>query len=208
MDDARSSRARGCDIDGNPPDEGTAAGDRWPALFADLEAQFDASEQQASASDLTDRIRYEIGQLSLLDRLRGALGEEIQLGVRGSEVLRGVVHDVGPDWVLVGGVGDSARFGVVVAATAISWVDGLRGGIASNGPAWAAPDLRRLLRAYVQNRSATTLVTRDGHRWRGTVAGVYADHVELALHDPAERPDPGMRRAVPIEDVAVLVREV
>jgi hypothetical protein len=176
-------------------------------LFADLEAQFDASEQQASAFDLIDRIRYEIGQLSRLDRLRGVVGEEIQLGVCGSDPLRGVVRDVGPDWVLIGGGGDGAPFEVVVAGSAISWADALRGGVASGGPEWAAPDLRRLLRACVQSRCAVTLVTCDGHRWHGTVGGVYADHVELALHDPAERPEPGRRRALPIADLAVLIRE-
>jgi hypothetical protein len=214
----RGREQGGCDIDENTADGGTAddgtvhddtaGAERWPALFADLEAQFDASEQQASASDLIDRIRYEIGQLSLLDRLRGAVGDEIHLGVRGSDPLRGVVRDVGPDWVLLGGGGDGTRFEVVVAGSAISWADGLRGGLASSGPAWAAPDLRRLLRACVQSRCAVTLVTRDGHRWHGTVGGVYADHVELALHDPAQRPEPGRRRALPIADLAVLIREV
>jgi hypothetical protein len=182
------------------------SGGRWQALFADLDSQFDAEERREAEFELADRIRHELGRLSLVDRLRGSCDRVLRLGVRGCAPMTGVVADVGPDWVLVGdGVTD-----LVVATSAIVWVDGLGGpGEPASGIAWATPDLRRLIRGLAQERAAVVVALVDGPAYRGVFAGVFADHVELACDTSHERSGPdsvGRLRAFPLGALATIRR--
>src|SRR5690348_14990262 len=74
---------------------------RWEWLFGDLEAQLDADERAGFEAELTDLVRAERAAVTLRDRLRAHVGCDVALHLVTGDVVRGGVHDVGPDWVLL-----------------------------------------------------------------------------------------------------------
>ncbi len=143
---------------------------RWQQLFADLGAQFEQAQADAERSESGSRARAEVGGVLLVDRLRGAVGADVVLHVRGAGRVSGAVLDVGPDWVLLDGRGD-----VLVAARAITSVSGLgrRTGVpAGPGLVRARLDLRRALRALARDRATVKVLLDDA-----TVLGVTVDRV-------------------------------
>ncbi len=170
---------------------------RWQALFADLEAQLASARQAELEGEVADRSRREVAALRLADRLRAARGVPLTFGVPGLGSLPGRVAAVGADWLLVG----AAPADVLVPLAAVAWVGGLP---ADAAPGAAPAVMSRLglgyaLRGISRDRSAVTLVLRDGARLAGTIDRVGADFLDLAEHPPDEP-----RR----HDVVVAVRTV
>ncbi len=155
---------------------------RWERLFADLDAQLAAELAAASEAELTERIRHETGQHSLVDRLRAAQGDEVAVGLVPARTLRGQVRDAGPDWLLLADLSQAGE--TLVALAAVLWVEGLPRQLLPpvSGRVWAGLDLRLALRGLARERSAVLLHLRDGVPLTGTVDRVYADHVDVALH--------------------------
>jgi plasmid stabilization system protein ParE len=168
---------------------------RWQQLFADLDAQFEQAETVAERSESGSRARAEVGELLLVDRLRGAVDSHVVVHVRGAGRCAGVVVDVGPDWLLLlDGRGD-----VLVATRAVSSVGGLgrrTGAAPARGAVRARLDLRRALRALARDRATVQVLLDDGAVLVGTVDRVGADFLELAEH-PADAP----RRAEAVQGV-------
>src|SRR4051812_1419400 len=99
---------------------------RWQALFADLGGQIEAGGSRGVGLELDDRIRHEMGQVVLADRLRGARSRVVRIGFTGRDRLVGLVGDVGPDWVLLCGEGTGyAPQEYVIPISAFAWVEGL-----------------------------------------------------------------------------------
>jgi len=91
---------------------------RWDGLFADLEAQAAALDLAERSAEIDERVRIEIGQLRLLDRLRPAPGTTLRIRAVGDVTVVGALRRVGPDWLLVDeGAGREA---VVVLAALVS----------------------------------------------------------------------------------------
>ena len=173
---------------------------RWQQLFGDLQAQFEEEASAAERAESGSRARAEIGALALVDRLRGSVGAQVSVAVRGAGQLRGVVADVGADWLLLS---DELGRDVLVAAVAVRSVTGLgrRTGIPEEpGSVRARLDLRRALRGLARDRAAVQIVLDDGSVLVGTVDRVGADYVELAEH-PADAP----RRAEAVHAVRAVV---
>src|SRR3954451_2379345 len=74
---------------------------RWQRLFDDLEAQIEAADAAELEAEVADRIRSEVGRLRMVDRLRGSLGEEIDVHLPSGVRERGVLTRVGADWLLL-----------------------------------------------------------------------------------------------------------
>jgi len=184
-----------------------SSGDRWGELFGDLEGEFEAELARDTDVEIADRVRYELGQVSLLERFRASGGSVVQLGVRGQPALGGRLADVGADWV---SVTDTAGL-VMIAVRGIVWVEGLRQvGAAVAAPTWAVADLRRSLRDLAQARGEVRLGLDDGSAVHGTLSGVFADHVDVACHPPGRPPRTRAvtaRRSVPLSAV-VTVRQL
>jgi hypothetical protein len=180
---------------------------RWQQLFDDLQSQFDAQEAAAEQAESASRARVEVGAVRLADRLAGALGFPVVLGVRGAGQVAGVLAGVGPDWVLLEGAQEREH---LVALAAVRTVAGLGRRTAAPEPAGAVRarlDLRRALRGLARDRSAVQLVSDDGGALTGTLDRVGADYVELAVHpsdEPRRRESVQEVRAVVIGAVAVV----
>ena len=137
-----------------------------------------------------------------MDRIRASLGAQIRIGLPGRGVLTGTANDVGPDWILL--VDQAGE--LVVALTAVLWVEGLRAaGRLESGPRWAVPDLRRVLRELTQSRSAVAVELTEGQSLNGTFAGVFADHADLACHPPEALPRAGAITAIRSIPLSALV---
>lgn len=170
---------------------------RWEHLFADLEFQFAELAAADERSELADQERHEIGSLTLVERLSGALGGTIRLRLRNGRQPAGELMQVGVDWVLLG---DPSKAEVFVPLAAIVQVEGLATisgrGITGVG---AKLDLRRALRAVARDRSGVSLALSDGSEVVGTLDRVGADYVELALHAAWES-----RRAAAVQSVQLV----
>ncbi|MEP6695543.1 MAG: hypothetical protein ABJA34_01555 [Pseudonocardiales bacterium] len=185
-------------------DGGPAAGDRWEALFGDLEAELAASGAGELRSEVADRTRREYATLRLVDRLRPVLGHPVQVRLAAGDLVSGRLTDVGADWLLVA----EARAAVLVPLSQIAWVTGLSSRSAvpgSEGRVGAALDLRHALRRLVRDRAEVVVSTVDGGAVTGTLDRVGADFVEIAEHTAGEPRRAGavrQVRAMPITAVS------
>ena len=180
---------------------------RWQQLFADLQAQFEREESAAERAEGGSRARAEIGGLALGDRLRGSLGAQLSVTLRGAGQIAGVLEEVGTDWLLLS---DELGRDILVAAAAVRAVTGLgrrTGAPEPPGLVRGRLDLRWALRGLARDRAAVQMVLDDGSVLAGTVDRVGADYVELAEHAAdAPRRAEAVRgvRAVVISAVAVV----
>jgi hypothetical protein len=99
----------------------------------------------------------------------------------------------------------------LVALAALQWVEGLPRQLltSAGGRAWAGLDLRRALRVLVRERATVSVQMRDGQPLTGTLDGVFADHVELALHPRGEPRRSGAvtgTRSIPVAALAAIRR--
>ncbi|HZY75170.1 MAG TPA: hypothetical protein VFE40_02550 [Jatrophihabitantaceae bacterium] len=160
---------------------------RWESMFADLEAQADALEVAERAGEVDERVRAELGTLTLLDRLRPAIGSPVRLRTAGGGVVVGTVSRAGPDWVLLDQ--DNGREALVRlgAVTAIGGLGRLTAAPDSLDPVTARLGLWFVLRRIARDRSPLTVRLTDGSTLHATVDRVGADFVEAAVHAPGEQ---------------------
>ncbi|OHV37673.1 MULTISPECIES: hypothetical protein [Pseudofrankia] len=186
---------------------------RWEALFADLEAQWDAAEAAELAAEVADRSRLEIGYLRLVDRLRPAVGHRMRfdiLGQPGPErgVITGRLLALGADWLLAEDAGGGEA---LIPVRSLLAVRGLRGEAAHpghEGRVGARLDLRHALRGVARDRSGCLVMLADGRTVSGTIDRVGADFVDLAEHAPGEfrRPRAVEGCTVPLAAIVLLRR--
>lgn len=172
---------------------------RWEGLFADLEAQAAALEQAERAAEVEERTRGEVAALTVRDRLRGAVGNELRLRVRGGEMLAGTVRRVGPDWLLLdegGGRETVVVTGAVVSVRGLGRYSAVPG---TGGVVDSRLGLRSVLRGIARDRSTARLLLADGNAVDATIDRVGGDFVEVATHATAEP-----RRRADVRDVELI----
>lgn len=175
---------------------------RWDALFADLEAQLDAADDDLVAMH-AERVRAEVASVELRDRLRAGLGQRVALRLAGGGPVDGALRAAGPDWLLVEEVAGEA----LVPLAAVVLINGLTRSLAA--PAGAVEGrlgLASALRGVARDRSAVRVALRDqgGDVLTGTVDRVGADHLDLARHAVDEPRRPGVVRGVVTVPLAAL----
>lgn len=171
---------------------------RWESLFADLEAELAAAQAAELAGEVAERTRGELASVRLADRLRAALGAEVELVLLGStDRLRGRLEATGPDWSLLV---DASGVEHLLPHSGVAAVSGL-GVIAqpSSSPVEARLDFVSGLRGIARRRAAVRIRLVDGGEWVGTVDRVGADALDLAVHAPGEA-----RRTSAVRQVAVI----
>jgi hypothetical protein len=159
---------------------------RWDRLFSDLEGQARALEEAERDAEIADRVRVEVGQTTLLDRLRAQEGADVTVAVDGAGNLSGTLAQVGADWLLL-----RTPYEVVVPMAAVVAVRDLPpASVSSDAGSMVSRRLRltTVLRAIAMNRCAVAVTLRNGSRLTGTPDRVALDCVDLALHDLDEVP--------------------
>ncbi|MBN9621208.1 MAG: hypothetical protein J0H43_16000 [Actinobacteria bacterium] len=172
---------------------------RWDGLFADLEAQAVGLESAARAAEVDEHIRGEVARLSVRDRLRGAVGSRLRVGVLGGVPLVGELRRVGPDWLLLREVGPREALVAQVAVVSIGGLGRHSAAPNSMGVVESRLDLRHVLRGIARDRSVVRVQLVDGVTVDATIDRVGADFVEVAVH-PAGEP----RRRAAVRDVLLL----
>jgi hypothetical protein len=181
---------------------------RLDALFEDLESQFDALRDGDLYGEVADRIRAEVGRITVLDRLRGAVGTVVRVELAHAEPVQGTLSRVGKDCLLLEA---ERREEWLIPVTALAAVHGL-------GP-WAEPaegavaaklGLAHLLRGIARDRSPVTLYGAAGaHPVTGTIDRVGADFLEIAEHPldaPRRRTEVYNSRLVPTQALTAVRR--
>lgn len=182
---------------------------RLDALFEDLESQFAALQDGDLYGEVAERIRAEAGRITLLDRLRGAVGTVIRIELTHAEPVQGELVRVGKDCLLLEGERFEEWLVPVWALTAVHrlgpWAEPAEGAVA------AKLGLAHLLRGVARDRSPVTLYCAGPapHPVTGTIDRVGADFVELAEHAldaPRRRTEVYNVRVVPTQALAALRR--
>lgn len=158
---------------------------RWDELFADLEAQVAAVEAAERSGEIAERTRLAVGELTLCDRLRGAIGQRIRFSLAANEVADGRLEQVGVDWALLV---EPSRRQALVALHQVTTVAGLRAVTGRPDTSRVGPrlDLRRCLRQLARDRAGARVTLLDGVVSSGTIDRVGADFIELADHPQGE----------------------
>ncbi|PJJ71266.1 hypothetical protein CLV46_0808 [Diaminobutyricimonas aerilata] len=173
---------------------------RWNNLFDDLESQL---EQELGAEQLdvaAEEERLRLSRLTVRERLialhRTRPGDPVRVELRDGTVLDAVPTAFGRDWMAV----DVRTEGVhraagVLPLAAVRTLTLTRAQIPDTLVAGAADEPASALSARLGlpfvlrdlcRRRAAVAVALPGATLRGTIDRVGRDHVDLALHDPAE----------------------
>ena len=181
LNDDGSARGTG----GEPRfDEGMHAQDEsWMRTLTDLSAQLEHRERQELLAVAQDLVRTERARISLADRLRGAIGQEIRLELDALRVA-GAVAEVGADWVELR-QGPVSR--AIVLLPSVRALEGLQPRVRdASGPCSRPRSLASVLREAARDRAVVSVSGGAGSR-SGRIIGVGADHVELAEAPAGER---------------------
>jgi hypothetical protein len=159
---------------------------RWQRLFDDLEAQIEAADAAELEAEVADRIRSEVGRLRMVDRLRGSLGEEIDVHLPSGVRERGVLTRVGADWLLLEPGAAQAGVGEMDALVPLRAVQTL-GGLAarsmapgSEGAVASRLTFASALRQIARDRARVQLTFVDGTSRTGVVRTVGVDFLEVS----------------------------
>lgn len=178
---------------------------RWNELFADLEAQLQFGQWQAVEQDAAELTRGLWAEIRLIDRLRGALGQQVRLMLADGRVLICRLEVVGPSWI--GGIGETAA--LLVTREAILAVDAdLQRATIPRKPLQAGPSMVAIYRMLARRREPVQILARNGQLLaEGTIDRVGADHVDVALHARDEfRRGAALRgmRTIPFDAIQML----
>ena len=170
---------------------------RWNDLFADLEAQLQFGQWQAVEQDAAEMTRGMWAQLTLMDRLRSALGQRIRMVLQDGRSQGVELQAVGQEWV--GGVDDTSA--VLIPREAIMGVDTeLRRAVIPSRPLQAGPKMSSVYRMLARRREPVQIVARHGEVLaEGTIDRVGSDHLDVALHARDE-----FRRSSALQGIRIL----
>lgn len=178
---------------------------RWNDLFADLESQLEFGQWEAVEQDAAELTRGMWAELTLMDRLRAALGREIRVLLRDGRHLNLLLHSVGPTWI--GGADDAGAL-LMPREAILSVGGGLRRASVPRRPLQAGPKMASVYRMLARRREAIQIDGRHGLTLaEGTIDRVGRDHLDLALHARDEfRRDGALRgfRIVPFDAIQLV----
>lgn len=170
---------------------------RWNDLFADLEAQLEFGQWQAVEQDAAELTRGLWAELTLMDRLRATLGQEIRLILYDGRIQVLRAQTVGPTWI--GGRDGSGA--VLIHRDAILGVESqLKRAVVPSRPLQAGLSMAAIYRMLARRREVIQVVGRSGSVIaEGTIDRVGKDHCDVVLHARDE-----FRRSSVVQGVRVI----
>ncbi|MCQ1955078.1 hypothetical protein NNX39_00980 [Arthrobacter sp. zg-Y826] len=170
---------------------------RWDALFRDMEAQLAAAAGLAAETEISDRVRMELREISLQDRLRSQSGKQLVFDLGTAGMLRGTLRHVGEGWVSL----EQERGAALAVLSQVVAVRGMDR-FASPTTGKVRLGVTSALRSIARDRSAVVVrsagAPADG-ALHGTIDRVGSDFLELAVV-PSDQP----RRSANVTGVYVL----
>lgn len=150
-------------------------GVRWDALFADLQAQWEAELRAEDDAQILEMAQAEAAGTRFGDRLRARRGSPLTVRLADGSDRVGLVSDVAQEWVLL--AEGERRHLVPVAAIALAWP------LAGAAPAPSAVErglgLGHVLRALAEEGQDVVVRTSGGDH-TGRLVRIGADHLDLA----------------------------
>lgn len=170
---------------------------RWNDLFADLEAQLEFGQWHAVEQDAAELTRGLWAELSLMDRIRAAMGQRIRIILQDGRTQLLDVKTVGPGWV--GGADDTSS--LLLTRDVIVGIDAnLRRAEVPSRPLQAGPNVSRIYRTLARRREALQILGKTGTVLaEGTIDRVGRDHIDVALH---ARDD--FRRSTAVQGIRII----
>lgn len=173
---------------------------RWDALFEDMEAQLASERLLGLESEISERARVELAGIDVSDRLRGAIGQKIDVKLRSGTQVSGTLSHVGSESLVL----DDGLHQWLVPATAALTYQGL-GRQAKSGQSTASLrlGLASALRMLARDRAGLAVHLLESAREEATMRGVIdrvgKDHFDLAVTLPGE-----VRRSGNVVSVATI----
>lgn len=182
---------------------------RWEALFADLQAQWEAESAADLDRDIAEAVRLEQSTLRLTDRLRGHREVSLTFRLRSDERVVMAPQLVGEDWI----AGTESGVGIVLPTASIASVDGMeRRAAAETSRARRGLGIGAVLRALSRDRASVTVLGLDGTLLaQGLTAGIGRDHLEVLPAYGGEMPrlrDPQSVRTIPFSALGLVRADV
>lgn len=143
-------------------------------MFGDLEGQLSAAESAAFEAGVRELQEAERATVGLAARLAASRGVRVVVALRDGSEATGTVTDASSTWLLLS---DGPREHLVPLG-AVSAIAGASNVADSLGAVASSLGLGHALRALARER-AEVIVSADGARWRGIVARVGKDHLDL-----------------------------
>jgi hypothetical protein len=181
---------------------------RWEELFDDLEGQAESLERVEREAEVADRTRSELGQITLISRLRSNEGRGVSLRLTGGASFSGTIVRLGADWMLLSCPGE-----VVVPLTGVATVANLPWSSMSPYGVEAVTSrltLSSVFRAMAVDRARITIALCDQSTVSGTPDRVGRDFVDVAVHHGDEAPRTSaisMRTTVAYSAISAVLRD-
>lgn len=173
---------------------------RWDALFEDMEAQLASERLLGLESEISERARMEMAVIDVSDRLRGAIGQKIDVTLRSGTQVSGTLSHVGSESLVL----DEGPHQWLVPVTAVLTYRGLgRQARAGQSTASQRLGLASALRMLARDRAELAVhlleSAREERMMRGVIDRVGRDHFDLAVMLPGE-----VRRSGNVASVATI----
>ncbi|HLS04277.1 MAG TPA: hypothetical protein VK030_05895 [Actinomycetales bacterium] len=155
---------------------------RWQTLFRDLELELEALYRQQAVQETREQIRTQLAEISLQDRLRGNIGNQLRFTLAGGHAVQGVLDNCYAQWLLL----TSPEGEALIPARAIAAVEGLQPAAGPPpGPTANRLTLGHALRALARDRSSVAVHT-TGEHFFGMFGQIGSDWAQLRTHLPGQ----------------------
>lgn len=159
---------------------------RWDALFEDLEGQLAEPGRLALDAEISDRVRAEMVNIALADRLRGSLGCVVAAHLTCGEAVQGTLQHAGADALLLVAGG----YQMLIPYAAVGRYVGIgRHSAAEESTVRRKIGLAHALRSLARDREELVVVLSAGEgamRLAGVIDRVGKDFLDLAAVAPGE----------------------
>jgi hypothetical protein len=154
-------------------------------MFEDLESRMDHLESEERRAVTEELTRAERAQVLVVDRLRGAVGQDVRALMRDGGSVEGEILEVGADWVRLRSRADARSTWLVLRAVVL--LEDLPTRVREPGRTrLRPPGLGTALRALARDRALVHVRTEAGEL-RGRIAGVGQDALDLRLLPTGEQ---------------------